>query len=514
MAWLGSMLGAGAARRSGGPPPPSAPAPPEPTPVARYFSAAHKDALDLLHAAASADEAGQAEAALPLYERGTERLLDAMRDEADEERKAQLRARAEQCLERAELLKRAQRQCSAAGQAAAARAVQAAPSPRAQPARRQPVAAPALPPQPARRQPPIPLAPNGGRRLGGHGGGSGGSCAGGRCGGRGGGAVGGRSGGGLGGDLTASLEERAIASERPSVRWDDVAGLDAAKAALQEAVVLPLRFPNLFEGERRPWKGILLYGPPGTGKSHLAKAVATEVEATFFFISSSDLTSKWVGESEKLVRALFESAAARKPSVIFIDEVDALCSSRSDGESESSRRLKNEMLVRMSDVSDSVLVLGATNLPWALDPAVRRRFERRIYIPLPDVEARLSLLRIHLGSTPHTLDAAALTSIARRCDGLSGADISVLVRDALMEPVRQLQAATHFAKDAQGNWHPAQPNARGARPMRLMEVPADNLGVPLVTANHFERVLNGVRPTVGKEELGRFMQFTRDFGSG
>merc|ERR1712097_98384 len=118
-------------------------------------------------------------------------------------------------------------------------------------------------------------------------------------------------------------------TEKPNVSWDDVAGLDAAKAALQEAVVLPLRFPSLFTGERRPWRGILLYGPPGTGKTHLAKAVATEVDATFFSVSSSDLVSKWVGESEKLVRALFESASQKRPSVVFIDEVDALCTSRS-----------------------------------------------------------------------------------------------------------------------------------------------------------------------------------------
>ena len=101
-------------------------------------------------------------------------------------------------------------------------------------------------------------------------------------------------------------------SEKPNVRWDDVAGLADAKAALQEAAVLPIRFPDLFQGERKPWRGILLYGPPGTGKSHLAKAVATEVDATFFSVSSSDLVSKWVGESEKLVRALFEEAARRR----------------------------------------------------------------------------------------------------------------------------------------------------------------------------------------------------------
>lgn len=127
----------------------------------------------------------------------------------------------------------------------------------------------------------------------------------------------------------------AIVSEKPNVKWEDVAGLDAAKEALKETVILPTRFPQLFTGKRKPFKGILLYGPPGTGKSYLAKAVATEVESTFFSISSSDLVSKWQGESERLVRNLFEMARESEGgrSIIFIDEVDSLCSSRTEGKS-------------------------------------------------------------------------------------------------------------------------------------------------------------------------------------
>lgn len=113
----------------------------------------------------------------------------------------------------------------------------------------------------------------------------------------------------------------AVVAEKPNVKWDDVAGLEGAKEALKEAVILPARFPQLFTGKRKPWKGILLYGPPGTGKSFLAKAVATEADSTFFSISSADLVSKWQGESEKLVRSLFESAREQKPAIIFIDEV-------------------------------------------------------------------------------------------------------------------------------------------------------------------------------------------------
>jgi vacuolar protein-sorting-associated protein 4 len=171
--------------------------------------------------------------------------------------------------------------------------------------------------------------------------------------------------------------EGAIVREKPNVRWDDVAGLEGAKAALREAVILPVKFPHLFTGKRQPWKGILLFGPPGTGKSYLAKAVATEVNSTFFSVSSSDLVSKWLGESERLVRNLFEMARESKPAIIFIDEVDSLCSSRSDSESESARRIKTEFLVQMQGVGsagDGILVLAATNLPWALDSAIRRRY--------------------------------------------------------------------------------------------------------------------------------------------
>ena len=146
--------------------------------------------------------------------------------------------------------------------------------------------------------------------------------------------------------------EGAIVIEKPKIQWSDVAGLEGAKEALKEAVILPIKFPHLFTGNRKPWKGILLFGPPGTGKSYLAKAVATEANnSTFFSVSSSNLVSKWLGESEKLVKNLFEMARQHRPSIIFIDEIDSLCSSRSDTESESARRIKTEFLVQMQGLA-------------------------------------------------------------------------------------------------------------------------------------------------------------------
>lgn len=320
--------------------------------------------------------------------------------------------------------------------------------------------------------------------------------------------------------------EGAIVRDKPNVHWDDVAGLEAAKEALKEAVILPIKFPQLFTGKRKPWKGILLYGPPGTGKSYLAKAVATEANSTFFSISSSDLVSKWLGESEKLVRNLFEMAREAKPAIIFIDEVDSLCGSRSEGESESSRRIKTEFLVQMNGVGNStegVLVLGATNIPWGLDAAIRRRFEKRIYIPLPEEAARATMFKIHIGNTPNKLTEADYREFGKATKGFSGSDVSVIVRDALMQPVRKVQMATHFkkAKGPDPNHPekmrddlltPCSPGDPHGKEMTWLEVDSDKLLVPEITAKDFMKSIAGTRPTVGSDEIKQQEKFTEEFG--
>ncbi|CUM64635.1 uncharacterized protein PRCAT00002244001 [Priceomyces carsonii] len=311
----------------------------------------------------------------------------------------------------------------------------------------------------------------------------------------------------------------AILSEKPNVKWDDIAGLDSAKEALKEAVILPVKFPQLFTGNRKPTSGILLYGPPGTGKSYLAKAVATEANSTFFSVSSSDLVSKWMGESERLVKQLFTMARENKPSIIFIDEVDALCGPRGEGESEASRRIKTELLVQMNGVgndSNGVLVLGATNIPWQLDAAVRRRFERRIYIPLPDVEARTRMFELNVGTVPCECNSHDLKVLAEMTDGYSGHDIAVVVRDALMQPIRKIQQATHFKpvidEDGSEKLTPCSPGDPDAKELNWQDVGTDELMEPNLTVKDFIKSIKSNRPTVNSADIENHIKFTEDFG--
>ena len=310
----------------------------------------------------------------------------------------------------------------------------------------------------------------------------------------------------------------AVVSETPNVHWEDVAGLEQAKEALKEAVMLPVKFPQLFVGNRKPVSGILLYGPPGTGKSYLAKAVATESKATFFSISSSDLVSKWMGESERLVKQLFTAAREAKPSVIFIDEVDALCGSRDESSSEASRRIITELLVQMNGVGQDqqgVLVLGATNIPWQLDAAVRRRFERRIYIPLPDTASRTRMFEINVDETPTSLTTADFRQLGSMTEGYSGHDIAVVVKDALMQPVRKLQQATHFKPvmvDGKRKLMPCSPGDPGSFEKSWMDVETDELELPPLELKDFIRSVNTTRPTVNEKDLQKQIDFTNDFG--
>lgn len=295
-----------------------------------------------------------------------------------------------------------------------------------------------------------------------------------------------------------------IVIQGDEVYWDDVAGLDIAKSALKETVVYPFLRPDLFMGLREPARGMLLFGPPGTGKTMLARAVATESRSTFFAISASSLTSKFLGESEKLVRALFSLAKMLAPSIIFVDEIDSLLSSRSGtGEHEATRRIKTEFLIQWSDLAKAaagreqsekdkergdasrVLVLAATNLPWAIDEAARRRFVRRQYIPLPEDHVRKSQLMTLLSHQKHELDDKDMDQLVTLTEGFSGSDITALAKDAAMGPLRSLgEKLLHMTMDE-------------IRP---------------ICFDDFKSSLKTIRPSVSKQGLKDFEDWAKEFG--
>ena len=256
------------------------------------------------------------------------------------------------------------------------------------------------------------------------------------------------------------MVEREVVDMNPNVSFDDIAELETAKRALIEAVVLPLLMPDFFVGLRRPWKGVLLYGPPGTGKTLLAKALATQGKTTFFNVSPTTFASKWKGESEKLVRILFEMARFYAPSTIFIDEVDSVGTKRHDNEHEASKKVLAEMLVQMDGISEYnsndtnmddnndeikqkfVMVLGATNLPWDLDDALRRRFEKRIYIPLPNSVGRRQMFNINFKGIKLS-DDVDIDTLIKKTEGYSGHDISSVCREASLMNMRRKLMSTN-----------------------------------------------------------------------
>jgi len=235
-------------------------------------------------------------------------------------------------------------------------------------------------------------------------------------------------------------------SDLQKTTWSDVAGLESVKQSLQETAILPLIRPDLFTGLRKP-QSILLYGPPGTGKTMLVRAAAHESGSHFFVVTSSAVTSKFLGEAEKLVKTLFQVAHELAPSILFLDEMDALLSVRKSdsSEHEASRRMKTEFMVQIdgirstSETTNHVLLIGCTNCPWDVDPAVLRRFPRRIFVPLPDADARRGLIQYLLKKAgKHSLTSRHVSTLVKRTEGFSGSDITSIASEASFGPLRSL----------------------------------------------------------------------------
>ncbi|MHA1780148.1 MAG: CDC48 family AAA ATPase [Candidatus Thorarchaeota archaeon] len=280
-------------------------------------------------------------------------------------------------------------------------------------------------------------------------------------------------------DFESALSEvspsalREVLVEKPNVRWDDVGGLEKVKAQLREAVEAPLKHPEIFEkmGIRTP-KGVLLFGPPGNGKTLLAKAVATESEANFISIRGPEIFNKYVGESEKAVREIFKKARQTAPCVLFFDEIDAIMTARGRADDTGvSQRIVNQFLAELDGMQSlqNVLVIGATNRADILDPAVLRpgRFDSIVFVPPPDKEARLAILKVHTKNMPLHEDVD-LEALAEKTEGYSGADLENLTREAAMTAVR-------------GDWKP--------KPVQM---------------KHFEQAMEEVRPSISHDDLQQF----------
>jgi len=308
--------------------------------------------------------------------------------------------------------------------------------------------------------------------------------------------------------------ERDCVEKSPNVQWTSIAGLEQAKSLLEEAVVLPLMMPEYFTGIRKAWKGVLMFGPPGTGKTMLAKAVAAQCETSFFNVSAASMASKYRGDSEKLVRILFEMARFYAPTTIFFDEIDALGSKRGEGEHEASRRVKAELLVQMDGVSSAsstgadegnpdeapekpkqVTVLAATNRPWDLDEALRRRLEKRIYIPLPSVEGRKQLFDICFKDVTLGEDVQ-MPDLLKKTEGYSGADVTLVCREAAMMGFRKKLAKAR----------------QEGIPLSQIAQMKNEVNIPVMHSDFLEALKN-VNKSVGTEDLQKFSDWMKEFGS-
>ncbi len=289
------------------------------------------------------------------------------------------------------------------------------------------------------------------------------------------------------------LAGSTLVCEKPATRWEEIGGLDEAKREIREAVVLPMikGKPDFVEVPRT----ILLYGPPGTGKTLLAKAASNTLKANFFEAKTSALLSKYYGESEKIIGMLFDKARKSQPSIIFMDEFDAIMATRDSGVHEATRRVISQLLTEIDGFStrkdDRVLMMAATNRPWDLDDAMISRFQRKIYVPLPDAASRKQIFGIHLRGSP--LSGITADELSRMSEGYSGRDIANVCREAVMSMVRE-----------------QNPGLEEMTPSRLEKYA---MKCKPLSRDDFGHALSKVRGTVGSKTLARYSEWKEDLGA-
>jgi transitional endoplasmic reticulum ATPase len=289
---------------------------------------------------------------------------------------------------------------------------------------------------------------------------------------------------------------REVFVEVPDVTWQDVGGLDDTQERLRETIQWPLEYPEVFEEmDVQAAKGVLLYGPPGTGKTLLAKAVANEAQSNFISIKGPELLDKYVGESEKGVREVFEKARANAPTVVFFDEIDSIAGQRGrhQGDSGVGERVVSQLLTELDGLEEleDVVVVATTNRPDLIDPALVRpgRLDRHVHVPVPDEEGRRKIFEVHTRDKP-LADDVDLDALARRTDGYVGADIEAVTREASMAATREF--VNSVDKDEA----------------------ATSVGNVRITMDHFEEALDEVNASVDADTRERYEQLEEEFGTG
>ena len=306
--------------------------------------------------------------------------------------------------------------------------------------------------------------------------------------------------------------------EKPNVRFSDIAGLEQVKLMIDDALVKPQRYPTLYR-DIPPVRGILFYGPSGTGKTQLVRAMATEMDYTFMTVDSSQIFSKWVGDSEKAMRDVFSAARTRAPCILFIDEVDSILgekSGNSGGSSESTDRVNKQFLTEMDGIRSpnaKMVVVAATNSPETLAANVLRRFQKTIEIPLPDAEARRVLVEIVLRKSRHMLGEEDVAAVAAATEGFSGSDMHKLAGEAMRQPIMRVRNATHFACVGEGRWAPCGSEALGAMEKRWDDLADEEIEPMPVTVNDFLECLALVKPSNTPESLAKYAAFTKKLGT-